>query len=120
MSITTHTVTAGVIIIVTALASLYTLAMSLNARSGDTISETIRRWSGAHPFVPFALGVLCGHWLAHAVPSPDWGLFALAAAGAGMLAGSIARPLSMTRWQALAVFAIGILSGGLLWSLPTP
>lgn len=114
------TVTGWVIVIVTVLMSAYTLAMSVNARAGDTISETIRLWAASHPFVPWALGSLCGHWLAPAVESPAWGLFVLAAVGAGMQAGSMARPVDVPQWAALCVFAAGIVAGALLWSLPAP
>ena len=116
----TVAITSWLIILTTVALSLYTLGMSLNTRDGDTISETIRRWAASHPFVPFALGSLCGHWLAPAVASPSWGLFSLAGCGAGLLAGSLARPLRLSMWQAMCVFAAGIIAGGLLWSQPTP
>lgn len=31
--------------------------------SDATVSATITRWSRAAPLLPFALGVLVGHWL---------------------------------------------------------
>ena len=29
---------------------------------GSTISEHVRDYAAAYPLIPFALGVVCGHW----------------------------------------------------------
>jgi hypothetical protein len=36
--------------------------VAANSSPGDTISEVVLEVALRHPIVPFALGVLCGHW----------------------------------------------------------
>lgn len=44
-----------------AAALIYELVAILNASSGDTISELV--WTASQrPLLPFAVGVLCGHF----------------------------------------------------------
>lgn len=114
------TVTEAFVVCVTVLVSAWTYWHAHTGRGDLTVSATIRRWSSAHPSVPYALGVLCGHWLAPAYASPRWGGYALAAAGAGLFAGAIARPARLSMWQVLGVFVGGVVAGGLLWSQPVP
>ena len=33
-----------------------------NGPAGDTISEVVRGWAQRHPVIPFAAGVLMGHF----------------------------------------------------------
>lgn len=40
----------------------YTAIMGGNGQPGDTISEVIARAGREHPLIPFALGVVIGHW----------------------------------------------------------
>jgi hypothetical protein len=114
------TTTEAFVLCVTALVSAWTYWHAHTDRYPLTVSATIRRWAASHPVVAYALGVLCGHWLAPAVTSPEWGGYALLACGAGMLAGAIARPTTLRMWQVSAVFVGGLIAGGVLWSQPVP
>ncbi len=42
--------------------AVYTSIMAANGQPGDTISEVIARAGREHPMIPFAVGVLIGHW----------------------------------------------------------
>ena len=37
--------------------------LATNAKKGDTISEVTTTFAHKHPMLPFALGVVIGHWL---------------------------------------------------------
>lgn len=56
--------TGIVIIAVTILVLVWDLYLYFDKTEGNTISQTVVKWSGKHPFVPFALGVLMGHFFA--------------------------------------------------------
>ena len=43
-------------------ACLYELSALVTKESGDTISEIVWEISSKRPILPFALGVLCGHF----------------------------------------------------------
>lgn len=55
--------TIAILLGITALLIGWDIYVALTPQKGDTISEVIRDWAFAHPVIPFALGVLCGHWL---------------------------------------------------------
>ena len=54
--------TQKVVMGATALLLAYEFWTLLNRDEGDTISESIWEWNAKLPFVPFAGGVLCGHF----------------------------------------------------------
>jgi hypothetical protein len=55
--------TAWVVLACALLLGTYAAAAAAWGLPGATVSESITRWSKQHPMIPFALGVLVGHWL---------------------------------------------------------
>ena len=58
LSIATKVVLAVVVLVLIVWA---TVASVLGAE-GSTISEHVRDYCAAYPLLPFALGIVCGHW----------------------------------------------------------
>jgi hypothetical protein len=55
-------VTTVLVLIVVALLIAYDIFAVWKGKPGSTISEVIRSVGYGHPMIPFALGVLIGHW----------------------------------------------------------
>lgn len=53
------------ILVPTLIMGAYAALVAAYGKTGDTISEHVTRWSKLAPMLPFALGVLIGHWLWH-------------------------------------------------------
>jgi hypothetical protein len=58
----TVTLTSYVMLGAAALLIAYDVYVAVNDTSGDTISEIITKHSLRRPIIPFAFGVLIGHW----------------------------------------------------------
>jgi hypothetical protein len=43
----------------------YDVVAAIYGGTGSTISEVITSWSYGTPLLPFAFGVVCGHWFWH-------------------------------------------------------
>ena len=53
----------GIILVAVALALVvYDIAVAELLPKGNTISEVVARTALSHPILPFAVGVLCGHF----------------------------------------------------------
>jgi hypothetical protein len=59
---TTRRLTIGVLLGCVLVLVAWDIYVYIEPTPGDTISETLFRWAGRHPIVPFAVGVLSGHW----------------------------------------------------------
>lgn len=59
---TTAQITGLVCIACVLMLVVFDLWMAGNGTPGDTISEVVRSWSARHPVIPFAAGVLMGHF----------------------------------------------------------
>lgn len=53
--------TIAILCIIAAMLILWDVWLYVTPPSGSTISEALL-WTSKHPIVPFAFGVLCGHW----------------------------------------------------------
>lgn len=49
-------------LVIVLFACVYELSALITHREGDTISEIVWRISSQRPILPFAIGVLCGHF----------------------------------------------------------
>jgi hypothetical protein len=54
--------TAIILVIVAGLLIVWDIYLAAAPPTGDTISEVIRDFAYRHPIIPFAIGVLIGHW----------------------------------------------------------
>ena len=59
---TTAQLTAAVLVACVLLLVVFDVWMAANGTPGDTISEVVRSWAARHPVIPFAAGVLMGHF----------------------------------------------------------
>lgn len=59
---TTAQLTAAVLVACVLLLVVFDLYMAANNVPGDTISEVVRSWAARHPVIPFAAGVVMGHF----------------------------------------------------------
>ena len=61
---TTAQITAAVLVacVLLLLLVVFDLYMAANNVPGDTISEVVRSWAARHPVIPFAAGVVMGHF----------------------------------------------------------
>ena len=59
---TTAQLTAAVLVACVLLLVVFDLYMAANNVPGDTISEVVRSWAQRHPVIPFAAGVVMGHF----------------------------------------------------------
>ena len=59
---TTAQITGLVCIACVALLVVFDVWMAANSTPGDTISEVVRSWAQRHPVIPFAAGVVMGHF----------------------------------------------------------
>ena len=59
---TTAQITAAVLVACVLLLVVFDLYMAANNVPGDTISEVVRSWAARHPVIPFAFGVVMGHF----------------------------------------------------------
>lgn len=55
-------ITIGIILGVTAILIGWDIFVAVNPPQGDTISEIIQEFATKHPVIPFAFGVLMGHF----------------------------------------------------------
>ncbi len=58
----TRALTGGIIVGVVILLAIYDIWVVIEPTPGDTISAVIARVALGNPIVPFAFGVLMGHW----------------------------------------------------------
>lgn len=58
----TTALTSYIILGATALLIAYDVYVAVNDTRGDTISELVTKHSLKRPIIPFAFGVIIGHW----------------------------------------------------------
>jgi hypothetical protein len=58
----TRKITGALILGCIAVLVVWDIVMATNATEGDTISELALSLSLGNPIIPFAVGVICGHW----------------------------------------------------------
>lgn len=58
----TRKVTISILLTITALLIGWDIYVALTPESGDTISEVVLGYAKQYTVVPFAFGVLCGHF----------------------------------------------------------
>ena len=89
--------------------------------SGNTWSEVIQRWSRELPIIPYAFGVLGGHWFTVRpegllLGTPE-SAYALGATGVSMLVVSIAFKLMNYSIPAGWIFVLlGMIAGHFFWA----
>jgi peptidoglycan/LPS O-acetylase OafA/YrhL len=55
-------ITRALLTVVALVLVLWASIAALWGGPGDTISETLRDYGAAYPIIPFAAGVVAGHW----------------------------------------------------------
>ena len=85
---------------------------------GESISSHVRDYSHLYPAIPFALGVLLGHWLGPTHELAWFDRVAFAMGGAGMA--TVGHWLSPS-WAAPVLFLVGgFIAGAFLWRMGPP
>lgn len=121
---TTKKITVAGILATIALWTAWDFVPGLNSALGDTISETFRDWGWQHPFFPYALGALVGHFFGTAEVfvglrrKAPW--IPAVLAGTGLLVGGLDAFGVLPDIHPLISFAVGVPLGAALWPQKHP
>ena len=114
-----RTITKWIIISLSIVLIVYDIFPALSEPTGDTISEFIRDTSNTIWFIPYGIGVLCGHFFwpwSPLFPKPERYYFLIGMVLSILIMQWITYLLDVQLTCTLCILVIGIVEGGITWA----